>query len=193
MAETAHADVLEHVGPWTEQDYLALPTERQRIELLDGSLLVSPSASNQHRRLSSHLWFALSAAAPANLEVLEAINVRVAPGTILIPDLTVVDTPGADRTVNEPADVVLVVEITSPGNAIVDRALKPQLYAQADIPHYLRVEQGDDGPGAVLYQLKHNSYLEVARADPGHPLVLTEPISVTLDLAALSSATRPPR
>ena len=192
MAETAHADMLEHIGPWTEQDYLALPADRQRIELLEGSLLVSPSASNRHQRLSSQLWFALAVAAPPSLEVLEAINVRVAPGTILIPDLTVVSTPGTDRTVTEPDDVVLVVEITSPGNAIVDRALKPQLYAQASIPHYLRIDQGEDGPGAVLYQLKRDSYLEVARADPGRLLVLTEPIAVTLDLAALSAATRPP-
>ncbi len=28
-------------------------------------------------------------------------------------------------------------------------------------------------------------YVEVARADPGRPLVLTEPISVTLDIATL--------
>jgi hypothetical protein len=55
------------------------------------------------------------------------------------------------------------------------------------------VDHGDDGPGAVLYQLKRNGCLEVARADPGRLLVLTEPIAVTLDLAALSAATRPPR
>lgn len=177
-----------HVGPWTEQDYLGLPADRQRIELLDGSLLVSPSAGFRHQRLSSQLWFALSASAPASLEVLEAINVRVAPGRILIPNLTVVNTPGANRTLAEPADVVLVVEITSPGNAVIDRALKPRLYAQAGIPHYLRVDQDDGGAGGVAYQLQCNSYREVARAAPGHPLVLLEPIPVTLDLTALAAA-----
>ncbi len=48
---------------------------------------MSPSAGYRHQRLSSQLWPAFSAAAPADCEVLEAINVRVAPGRILIPDL----------------------------------------------------------------------------------------------------------
>ena len=47
--------MLEHVGPWTEQDYLALPADRRRIELLDGSLMVSPSAGYRHQRLSFQL------------------------------------------------------------------------------------------------------------------------------------------
>ncbi len=61
---------------------------------------MSPSAGYRHQRLSSQLWLALSAAASAGCEVLEAINVRVAPGRILIPDLAVVSTPGAVASSN---------------------------------------------------------------------------------------------
>ncbi|MGH3926044.1 MAG: Uma2 family endonuclease [Pseudonocardiaceae bacterium] len=184
-------EVFEHSGPWTEEEFLALPVDR-RVELLDGALLVSPSARIRHQRLSSRLWAALDAAVPARLEVLEAINVRVGPGKILIPDLAVVSTPGLDLTVCDAADVVLVVEITSTGNAVTDRAVKPQLYAQAGVPHYLRVELGAADPYAVVCRLERDRYVEVARVAPGHPLVLTEPIAVTLNLAALATTTRPP-
>ncbi|MGH3767490.1 MAG: Uma2 family endonuclease [Pseudonocardiaceae bacterium] len=184
-------EVFERRDPWTEAEFLALPVDR-RLELLDGALLMSPSARLRHQRLSSRLWAALDAAIPFGLEVLEAINVRVGPGKILIPDLAVVTVPGLDLTVCEAADVVLVVEITSPGNAAVDRAVKPQLYAQAGVPHYLRIELAEADPRALAYQLRQDHYVEIACVDPGHPLILTEPIAVTLDLAALAATTRPP-
>ncbi|MGH3720633.1 MAG: Uma2 family endonuclease [Pseudonocardiaceae bacterium] len=193
MAAGTHAHVLEHVGPWTEEDYLALPADRQRIELLDGSLLVSPSAGYRHQRLSFHLCYALAVAAPEGFEVLEAINVRAAPGRILIPDLAVVRTPGVDRTVGDPAEVAMVVEITSPGNAVVDRVVKPELYAQAGIPHYLLIELGAAPPTAVVFALRRGRYAPVRRVGPGEQLRLDEPFDVDIDLTALATAIRPPR
>jgi len=184
-------EVFEHVDPWTEEEFLALPVDR-RVELLDGALLVSPSARGRHQRFSSRFWAALDAVVPVGLEVLEAINVRVGPDKILIPDLAVITVPGLDLAVYDAADVILVVEIASRGNAVADRVVKPQLYAQAGIPHYLRIELGDAGPSAVVYRLQRDRYVEVARADPGCLLVLSEPFAVTLDLAALAVATRPP-
>lgn len=99
-------------------------------------------------------------------------------------------TPGLDLTVCEAADVVLVAEITSGGNAAVDRAIKPQLDAQADIPHYLRVELGAADPSAVVYRLDRDRYAEVVRVGPGRPLSLTEPIAVTLDCGCTSVTVR---
>ena len=87
-------ELSEYVGPWTEEDFLALPVDR-RVELLDGALLVSPSARGKHQRLSSRLAIAFDAVVPVGLEVLEAVNVRVGPDKILIPDLVMITAPGS--------------------------------------------------------------------------------------------------
>ncbi len=192
MAQPASAaDVLpDHDGPWTEQDFLALPDDR-RIELVDGGLLVSPSARRWHQRLSFRLAVALDAAATREYEVMEAINVRVGPDRILIPDIAVVTDPGAEDAVAEAAAVALVVEIVSPGSTAADRAIKSQLYAAAGIPGYLRVEYGGAGVSAVAYALRGGRYAEAARATAGQRLSLAAPFPVEIDLTALSRRTRP--
>lgn len=159
MAAPNSPDLLDHQEPWTEQAYLALPGAYRRVELLDGGLLVSPSPGGRHQRLSFQLCHAMARAVDADLEVLEAINVRVAPGKILIPDLVVVTDPGADDIVSDAAQVAMVVEIVSPGSAAADRAVRPQLYARGGIPHYLRVELGRPGVSAVAYRLVGGYYV----------------------------------
>jgi len=178
--EQDQVDPFAHEGPWTEADVLALPVDRH-IELLDGSLLVSPTSSHRHQWLSSRLWAALNAEAAPGVRALEAVNVRVGPDRILIPDLVVIEEPDMRALVADAAAVRLAVEIVCPGNAM-DRVVKPALYAQAAIPSYLRIELEDDAPVGYLHELDRGAYREVAS---GPTITLTEP-RVTLDLAALA-------
>ncbi len=184
MASPAHTDLFDHADPWSEEEFLALPVDH-RVELLDGSLLVSPAGRALHQWLSSQLWVVLNTAAPASLRVLEAVNVRVAPGCILIPDLTVVTDLDLDIVVFPAADVRLAVEITSPGNLVTDRAIKPQLYAQAGIPHYFRIELCHGQPTGLVFALTGERYVETARFAPGERTRMVEPFPVSFDLAAL--------
>lgn len=179
------------VGHWTEERFLELPTNRRRVELLDGALLVSPNPARPHQRLSSRLWAALDLACPDDLEVQEAVNVRLGPERILIPDLAVVTLLDPDGVTCAASEVRLVVEILGPNRRRTGEAVKPALYAAAGIPHYLRIDLTPDGPDATGYALSDGHYRETTRARPGERLHLTDPVALDVDLAALVSAHRP--
>lgn len=187
----SEALLLDHEGPWTEADYFALPEQWRRVELLDGALLMSPSPGSRHQWLSSQVWLAAARAAPDDMQIVEASNVRLAPGRILIPDLVVVRRPGADVVHWEATDIVMAVEIVSPGSVAADRAIKPRLYAEAGIRYYLRIELGKTGPSARQYRRAGDEYEQIVHAQPRQRLRLTEPFALDVDLAALVAATRP--
>ena len=179
-----------HEGPWTEQDYLGMPEDRARVELLDGGLFVNPAPGSRHQRLSFRLCLALETARPTGMEVLEAVNVRVAPGRILIPDLAIVSAHGVDRQVWDPHEVLAVVEIVSPGSVAADRAIKPQLYAVAGIATYIRVELQRAQPIAITFEFTEGAYVQGAgQAD--HVLRLMQPFAAEIDLVEVLAAERP--
>jgi Uma2 family endonuclease len=178
------APVFEHVVPWTEEEYFALGETADRVELFDGGLVVSPAPTIRHQDLSARLRDALlPAARTAGLAVYLAVNVRLRPGRVPIPDLVITEPVPPDTVIVEASLLRLVCEITST-NPANDRVLKMHYYAAAGIQWYLLV---DPDPLVLrLYRLDAERYVEHATAKSGETLALTEPVNAVLDTAALA-------
>src|SRR5919199_1298751 len=158
--------VFAHPGPWTEAEYFALPETPARIELVDGMLVVRPLSSVPHHRLVRELTHLFQTTRPdGRWEALPGANVRLWKDHIRIPDVVVARAEldvlhvGID-------DVLLLAEVTSPGNFRQDRIVKHGDYAEAGVPFYLRVDLHDrlDKGRASAYELVDGAYREYATA-----------------------------
>ncbi|WP_330273379.1 Uma2 family endonuclease [Lentzea sp. NBC_00516] len=125
----------------------AMP-EDKNLELVDGVLHVVPAAVPPHQKAQNRLAYWLDEQLPDSLTAYADVDVTLDSSdrpTVRKPDIVVVTTEAANRNPKRFAaeDVVLAVEIVSPGSERVDRVAKPMQYAKAGIPHYWLVELGE--------------------------------------------------
>ena len=137
---------MRHPGPFTARE---LPeTTWPRLELLDGTLIVTPMPSYRHQRLGNELWALLGRHVPAGLTPTGPVNVYVDPQdqTLFIPDVVVFRDYDEDRRMTFD-DVVLAVEILSPSTASTDRILKTGVYRKLGVQRYWLLD-----PEAVQFE-----------------------------------------
>jgi Uma2 family endonuclease len=169
---------------WSEDEYFALGETPGRVELIDGSLWASPAPTKRHQHIAFLLAMALDTAAEhAGLLVLRSVNLRLADGRIVQPDVVVADTDDVGLTV-EAVEVKLVAEVVSPGDAVMDRLVRPQMYASAGIGWYLRVEQVHDSVELHLQKLAGDCYAPFWDAGTCQVLASGEPFAFDLDPAS---------
>jgi Uma2 family endonuclease len=143
-ANALYEALLNHEGPWTVADLDALGLdEKLKIEIDDGSLLVSPSPTREHQKVEYAIEVALNANLGKRHDISHDLDVVVDQPRYYRPDLFVghQDWLPPHRGYRlTGADVALAVEIASPGTLVYDRVIKVQGYARAGIPAYWRVE-----------------------------------------------------
>ena len=155
-----------------------------RTELQEGVLIVSPRPRSKHSLATSRLWAQLDSAAPGVLAARIEVDVIIdpqTPATVRIPDVVVLR-EGATEPFGA-ADVLLAIEVLSPGTRGVDLVMKRSEYAQAGIPQYWIVDLDGDEPRMQILRLVGGAYEASARAGR---FVVTDPFVVEIDLARLA-------
>jgi Uma2 family endonuclease len=158
------------------------------IEIVDGMVVVAPSASKRHNRLARLLANGLDQAAGPDWNADTDFDVRLqdVPLANRRPDVVVYRADTIDIAPTRPEHVLLVVEVVSPGSETTDRIVKLDQYAKAGISFYWRVEQAVTGiPLVYTYVLDpaSNSYRE-GEVFTGN-IKASVPFSVEIDLSSL--------
>jgi Uma2 family endonuclease len=182
---TAESELADLEGLWETLD---IPGHR--VELIDGQIVVSPSASRWHSGVIDRLIDSLIDVKRRNGWVFHT-NLTVHIGATrerLIPDLMIAprDAPGFGDNELLSGGVLLVAEVVSPSSQRQDRVAKPRAYAQGGVPLYLIIDQFADPatvtlfsePGAEAYQACH-------QVTAGQALRLPEPFEISIDAGRL--------
>lgn len=129
-------------GEWTYDDYLRLPDDGRRYEVIEGVLYVTNAPSYAHQFAVAKIFFALSqyvAAVELGIVLTAPFEVHlpgvakpVQPDVLFIPK---VRRPDADASFYEGAPA-LVVEVLSPSTFRVDQSVKLSAYERAGVTEY---------------------------------------------------------
>ena len=130
---------------WTAEMVRALPEDRNRYEVIDGELIVSPGPSWRHQhavqRLVIRLTEYLDRTRVGHL-VIGPGDIEFAPDTLVEPDLFVV--PLIDGNIplrwEEVRSLLLVIEVLSPSSGRRGRLRKRKLYLREGAQEYWIVD-----------------------------------------------------
>jgi Uma2 family endonuclease len=149
MTTLEHANEIiqtERIKVWTYDDYAQLPSHgSDRLEVIEGELILSPAPNIRHQRISSNLLGILRNHVLQNRlgEVFSApLDVVFSPTNTFQPDIVFVSTEnkGIITAANIQGAPDLLVEIISPSSDRLDRIRKPQVYAQFGVAHFWIVD-----------------------------------------------------
>lgn len=165
----------------------------RRWELSEGTLIMSPRPQLIHQEISKRLTRLLDDHLRDRMRVLPEIEVTTSssfPPSVRDPDIVVIREAAFKRNATRvpAADVVLVVEIVSPGSRGMDHVMKLYEYAKAGIEHYWIVDaEAPTGERFLSCRLDGDVYRPVPVLD-GQRVQVREPVAMEFTLEALLGA-----
>ena len=130
----------------TYDDYLLIPDDGQRHELIDGEHFVTPSPNIPHQVIVGNLYFALR----TYLEATQGGQLFMAPLDVVFSDYDVVEPDLLFVSASRRRDILttqnvrgapdLVIEVGSPGTRRRDETLKRHLYERTAVAEYWIVD-----------------------------------------------------
>lgn len=129
----------------TYEDYLLLPDDGKRHEIISGEHFMTPSPSTRHQLICGSVYRALcehARRADAGTVIIAPIDVVLSDGDVVQPDVLFVAADRAailtEKNVAGPPD--LVVEILSESTRKADLTVKYKLYAARGVREYWVVD-----------------------------------------------------
>ena len=217
VTATAHFHALPDTpyAMWVREelaDYLHLPEDGTRVEVIGGEIVVSPGPAVAHNMIVTQIhesFMTVRLAQPGfpwrcmqatDLD-LSAIKDGYIPDLIVSEAATLAAASKSEAPDLLPDQVELVVEVTSPSNATNDR--QPTLrssattkwngYAQAGIPYYLLIDRDPRRAQAILYSLPDENagtYDHLRSWEFGETIRLPAPFEVEIPTNDWDSWTR---
>ena len=141
----AHAAYRVPKKIYSYQDYLELPDDRNRYEIIEGELIMSPAPFTNHQRIVRKVIFALL----KFIEEEQSGELFFAPTDVVLNNSNVVQ-PDILFILNENSKIIaekhikgvpdLIIEITSPATGYYDFSGKKDLYEKFGVQEYWIVD-----------------------------------------------------
>ena len=197
LMDTYDGDYLRTDDEWDELRWIRERTAAPkgcRVEIVEGLVTVTPSATVRHHVIADRVHRRLCAATPEDWGVHQWWDIAVPRRLgLYVPDLVVV--PENTRDTDDgglcPAGAAeLVVEITSKVTACRDRTVKPAGCATGGVPLFLLIDGlAPGGPTFTLHGAPRKDAYRVLDAGPfGEPIKLPAPFDLVIDTSEFPGA-----
>ncbi len=165
------------------EDLQHIPPDRNRYEIVEGELFVTPAPIPLHQRIVLNLSAELRHHVRKHRlgEVFVApLDVMFTASTVLEPDVVFVSRRRShiigEKNLSGPPD--LVVEVLSESSTHLDREIKPKQYALYGVPEFWRFDP--DEKSVEIFRLKEGEYELAAKLGFGE--TITSPLFPGLSL-----------